>query len=99
MNRPSNINLFLTGVSCIFTGCRFLPKLNNEINNTRNSAYKEWFASLENLVLIVTVSAPKKISRFGCNPDESFDNVFLAQETRAYIEDWIGLKTLDEAGK
>ncbi|KAJ6878979.1 hypothetical protein NC652_032503 [Populus alba x Populus x berolinensis] len=54
------------------TRCRFLPKLNNEINNARNSANKEWFAGLENLVLIVT---------------------------RLYIEDWIGLKTLDEAGK
>ncbi|KAJ6872400.1 hypothetical protein NC651_031494 [Populus alba x Populus x berolinensis] len=24
---------------------------------------------------------------------------FLVQETQLYIEDWIGLKTLDEAGK
>ncbi|KAI6684481.1 hypothetical protein NL676_030394, partial [Syzygium grande] len=34
-------------------GCRFLPKLNNELVDDRNSAYKERFASLQNLVLIM----------------------------------------------
>ncbi|KAG5231069.1 palmitoyl-protein thioesterase [Salix suchowensis] len=80
MHPPTDILAYLTGF-------RFLPKLNNEINNTRNSAYNEWF----------TVSIPKKISRSGYYPDESFYNVFLAQETWLYIEDWIGLKNLDEA--
>ena len=34
-------------------GCRFLPKLNNEIPSERNATYKERFSSLENLVLIM----------------------------------------------
>ena len=37
-------------------GCRFLPKLNNEIPSERNSTYKERFSSLENLVLIMVGS-------------------------------------------
>ncbi|CAK7347726.1 unnamed protein product [Dovyalis caffra] len=46
-----------------------------------------------------TVLVPKETSWFGYYPDGSFDTVLPAQETRLYIEDWIGLKTLDEAGK
>ena len=34
-------------------GCRFLPKLNNEIPGETNATYKERFSSLENLVLIM----------------------------------------------
>ena len=37
-------------------GCRFLPKLNNEIPSERNATYKERFSSLENLVLIMVGS-------------------------------------------
>ena len=33
--------------------CKFLPKLNNELPDERNSTYKERFTSLENLVLIM----------------------------------------------
>lgn len=33
--------------------CKFLPKLNNEIPEKRNTTYKERFSSLENLVLIM----------------------------------------------
>ncbi|XP_022735925.1 palmitoyl-protein thioesterase 1-like isoform X2 [Durio zibethinus] len=52
--------------------CRFLPKLNNELPDERNSTYKERFTRLQNLVLIMT---------------------------KLYTEDWIGLKTLDDAGR
>ncbi|KAL4383127.1 hypothetical protein GQ457_15G000510 [Hibiscus cannabinus] len=34
--------------------CRFLPKLNNELPDERNSTYKERFTRLQNLVLIMT---------------------------------------------
>ncbi|KAI3444780.1 hypothetical protein Pfo_001445 [Paulownia fortunei] len=82
-------------------GCKFLPKLNNEIY--RNSTYKERFASLENLVLIKfekdDILVPKETSWFGYYPDGSWGTVLPAQETTLYTEDWIGLKTLDEAGK
>ncbi|KAL0397693.1 UNVERIFIED_CONTAM: Disease resistance protein [Sesamum calycinum] len=82
-------------------GCKFLPKLNNEIY--KNSTYKERFSSLENLVLIKfekdDILVPKETSWFGYFPDGSWDTVLPAQETTLYTEDWIGLKILDEAGK
>ncbi|XP_061375917.1 uncharacterized protein LOC133318006 isoform X2 [Gastrolobium bilobum] len=84
-------------------GCRFLPKLNNEIINKRNSTYKQRFASLQNLVLIMfeqdTILIPKETSWFGYYPDGAFHPVLPVQQTKLYTEDWIGLKTLDEAGK
>lgn len=83
--------------------CRFLPVLNNEIPDQRNSTYKERFSSLQNLVLIMfehdTVLIPKETSWFGYYPDGFFKPVLPPQSTELYIEDWIGLRTLDEAGK
>ncbi|KAK6240105.1 hypothetical protein QUC31_005574 [Theobroma cacao] len=100
---PSGYLKIPTDLTDYLKGCRFLPKLNNELNGTRNSTYKERFASLQNLVLIMfeddTVLIPKETSWFGYYPDGSFDSVLPAQETKLYKEDWIGLKTLDEAGK
>uniref|UniRef100_A0A2N9FXH4 Palmitoyl-protein thioesterase 1 n=1 Tax=Fagus sylvatica TaxID=28930 RepID=A0A2N9FXH4_FAGSY len=46
-----------------------------------------------------SVLVPKETSWFGYYPDGAFDPILPAQETLLYIEDWIGLKTLDEAGK
>ncbi|MED6125662.1 hypothetical protein PIB30_070714 [Stylosanthes scabra] len=83
--------------------CRFLPVLNNEIPAKRNCTYKERFSSLQNLVLIMfeqdTVLIPKETSWFGYYPDGEFDPVLPPQETQLYIEDWIGLRTLDKAGR
>ncbi|KAA8520454.1 hypothetical protein F0562_014710 [Nyssa sinensis] len=92
-----------TDYKAYIQGCKFLPKLNNEGTNNTNSTYKERFASLENLVLIMfeqdTVLIPKETSWFGYYPNGSWETVLPAQETTLYTEDWIGLKTLDEAGK
>ncbi|XVF33607.1 hypothetical protein REPUB_Repub17cG0182600 [Reevesia pubescens] len=100
---PSGYLKIPTDIDDYLEGCRFLPKLNNEINGTRNSTYKERFASLQNLVLIMfeddTVLIPKETSWFGYFPDGAFDPILPPQETKLYKEDWIGLKTLDEAGK
>uniref|UniRef100_A0A6N2MHC7 Palmitoyl-protein thioesterase 1 n=1 Tax=Salix viminalis TaxID=40686 RepID=A0A6N2MHC7_SALVM len=100
---PSGYIKIPTDIPAYLKGCSFLPKVNNEIKNTRNSTYKERFASLENLVLIMfeqdTVLVPKETSWFGYYPDGSYDTILPAQETQLYTEDWIGLKTLDEAGK
>ncbi|KAK7307768.1 hypothetical protein VNO77_41121 [Canavalia gladiata] len=83
--------------------CRFLPMLNNERPGQRNTTYKERFSSLQNLVLIMfeqdTVLIPKETSWFGYYPDGFFKPVLPPQETELYTEDWIGLRTLDEAGK
>ncbi|CAN1289888.1 Palmitoyl-protein thioesterase 1 [Linum perenne] len=82
-------------------GCRFLPKLNNEI--IRNSNYRERLTSLENLVLIMfdqdTILIPKETAWFGYYPDGAFATILPVNETELYIKDWIGLRTLDEAGK
>ncbi|OIV92785.1 hypothetical protein TanjilG_00919 [Lupinus angustifolius] len=83
--------------------CRFLPLLNNELPDKRNSTYKERFSSLQNLVLIMfeedTVLIPKETSWFGYYPDGAFDPILPPQQTKLYTEDWIGLKTLNEAGR
>ncbi|KAF3448289.1 hypothetical protein FNV43_RR09002 [Rhamnella rubrinervis] len=83
--------------------CKFLPKLNNELPNERNSTYKERFTSLENLVLIMSdhdaVLIPRETSWFGYYPDGAFNPILPPQQTKLYSEDWIGLRTLDEAGK
>ncbi|CAM8935494.1 hypothetical protein QQ045_012910 [Rhodiola kirilowii] len=100
---PSGYLKIPTDIAAYEKGCKFLPKLNNEIAGERNSTYKERFSSLENLVLIMfehdTVLIPKETSWFGYYPDGAFSPILSANETTLYIEDWIGLKTLDEAGK
>ncbi|KAI9115767.1 hypothetical protein K1719_013436 [Acacia pycnantha] len=100
---PSNYFKIPTDIFAYIKGCKFLPKLNNEIMNMKNYTYKERFASLENLVLIMfeqdNVLIPRETSWFGYYPDGSFYPVLPAQETMLYREDWIGLKILDEAGK
>lgn len=100
---PSGYLKIPTDIDDYLSGCRFLPKLNNEIVSERNSTYKERFSSLQNLVLIMfkedTILIPKETAWFGYYPDGTFDSVLPPQETKLYTEDWIGLRTLDEAGK
>ncbi|VVB12735.1 unnamed protein product [Arabis nemorensis] len=82
---------------------KYLPKLNNERPYERNSTFKDRFASLHNLVLVMfeddTTLIPKETSWFGYYPDDGFDTLLSTQQTKLYREDWIGLKTLDDAGK
>ncbi|XP_022861959.1 palmitoyl-protein thioesterase 1-like, partial [Olea europaea var. sylvestris] len=98
---PANYIKIPTDLDNYKKGCKFLPKLNNEIHT--NSTYKERFSSLQNLVLIMfekdRVLVPKETSWFGYYPDGSWSTVLPAQETTLYSEDWIGVKALDEAGK
>ncbi|KAM3396975.1 palmitoyl-protein thioesterase 1-like [Capsicum galapagoense] len=84
-------------------GCRFLPKLNNEIPNAFNSTYKERFSSLQNLILIMfendLIVTPKESSWFGFYQDGSYTQVLPPQQTNLYLNDLFGLQTLDKAGK
>lgn len=100
---PSGYLKIPTDIDAYMEGCRFLPKLNNEVTDKRNSTYKERFTSLQNLILIMfehdTILIPKETSWFGYYSNGAFDLILPAQETKLYTEDWIGLKTLDEAGK
>nr|GMD31684.1 palmitoyl-protein thioesterase 1 isoform X1 [Ipomoea batatas] len=90
-----------TDIEAYREGCKFLPKLNNEVE--MNSTYKKRFTSLENLVLIMfdndKVLVPKETSWFGYFSDGSWSPLLSARETELYTEDWIGLRALDEAGK
>ncbi|XP_062205722.1 uncharacterized protein LOC133907670 isoform X1 [Phragmites australis] len=100
---PSGYVKIPTDMEDYLKGCRFLPKLNNEIPSQRNVTYKERFSSLENLVLIMfeddAVLIPRETAWFGYYPAGAFNPVLPPQETKLYTEDWIGLKTLDEAGR
>ncbi|XP_047306564.1 palmitoyl-protein thioesterase 1-like [Impatiens glandulifera] len=92
-----------TAINQYMKHCKFLPQLNNEYKDHKNAVYKERFASLQNLVLIMfendKVLDPKETSWFGYFPDGSRDKVLSPQETALYNEDWIGLKSLDSAGR
>ncbi|VAI25395.1 unnamed protein product [Triticum turgidum subsp. durum] len=100
---PSGYIKIPTDIDDYLKGCRFLPKLNNEILGERNAAHKERFSNLENLVLIMfendTVLIPRETSWFGYYPDGAFDPVLPPQQTKLYQEDWIGLKALDDVGR
>ncbi|XP_071692128.1 uncharacterized protein [Rutidosis leptorrhynchoides] len=93
---PNNMDAYLQH-------CRFLPKLNNELPEERNSTYKKRFSSLQNLVLIMfeqdTVLIPKETAWFGYYPYGQFTPALAPQQTKLYEEDWIGLKALDEDGR
>ncbi|KAL8150868.1 hypothetical protein V2J09_020676 [Rumex salicifolius] len=100
---PSGYLKIPTNMDAYLEKCRFLPRLNNELPDQRNSTYKERFSSLENVVLIMfehdTILIPKETSWFGYYPDGAFGSVLPPQQTKLYTEDWIGLKALDEAGR
>ncbi|KAK3224965.1 hypothetical protein Dsin_004827 [Dipteronia sinensis] len=100
---PSGYLKFPNDIPNYLKKCKFLPKLNNELPDQKNSTYKERFSSLQNLVLIMfqndTVLIPKETSWFGYYPDGAFNPVIPPQQTPLYTEDWIGLKALDAAGR
>lgn len=82
----------------------FLPDINNE-HDEKMSLYRDNLASLERLVLIKFtkdfVVVPNDSSWFAYYPWGSLkrDDILPMNETDLYKEDWIGLRTLDEAGK
>lgn len=92
-----------TDLKAYYKGCKFLPRLNNELEDSRNTTYTERFTSLNQLVLIMfaedNVLIPRETAWFGYYPAGSTNTVLSYNETDLYIDDWIGLKTLDEAGK
>ncbi|GMQ02467.1 hypothetical protein CsSME_00048682 [Camellia sinensis var. sinensis] len=79
--------------------CSFLPMLTNELPRQRNSTRKQQFSRLRNLFENNTVLVPKETSWFGFCPDGALRPVLPPQQTKLYIENWIGLKNLDRAGK
>eukprot|EP00252_Welwitschia_mirabilis_P023065 TRINITY_DN6428_c0_g1_i1.p1 TRINITY_DN6428_c0_g1~~TRINITY_DN6428_c0_g1_i1.p1 ORF type:complete len:304 (+),score=44.83 TRINITY_DN6428_c0_g1_i1:181-1092(+) len=100
---PSGYIKIPTDIPDYLQYCTFLPKLNNELPDQRNSTYKQRFSSLKKLVLIMfdqdSVLVPRQTAWFGYYPDGNFSVVLPANETALYKEDWIGLRTLDENGR
>uniref|UniRef100_K4CNI5 Palmitoyl-protein thioesterase 1 n=1 Tax=Solanum lycopersicum TaxID=4081 RepID=K4CNI5_SOLLC len=100
---PSGYIKLPNDIAGYLRGCRYLPKLNNEIPNATNPIYKERFTSLQNLVLIMFehdgVITPKESSWFGFYQDGTNSQILPPQQTNLYLEDTFGLQTLDKAGK
>jgi len=80
----------------------FLTDINNE-KSTKNPKYKQHLSSLNQFALfkfdLDTVVIPRASSWFGYYKEGSTSNLLEMRQLPIYIEDWIGLKTLDEAGK
>ncbi|KZV82515.1 alpha/beta-hydrolase [Exidia glandulosa HHB12029] len=84
----------------------FMTSINNELPELRNETFKRNFVSLNNLVLVLfsreQTVVPKESSWFGSYaPRESNEDptIIPMRLQQLYIEDWIGLRELDESGK
>jgi len=83
-------------------GSHYLAIVNNEVEE-KESVYKERMVQLDNFVMMrweaeATV-VPAESSHFGFFAPGQVETVQSLQESQLYQEDFIGLKTLDEAGK
>ncbi|KAL2611865.1 hypothetical protein R1flu_023557 [Riccia fluitans] len=100
---PTGFVKIPTDMEGYYRGCLFLPKLNNELPESRNETYKQRLSSINYLALIKfeadAVLYPADTAWFGFFGANDFRKVLPAVETDLYKEDWIGLKTLDEAGR
>ncbi|KAJ3307502.1 Palmitoyl-protein thioesterase 1 [Blyttiomyces sp. JEL0837] len=77
----------------------FLPDLNNE--RTRNATFKENLKKLNKLILIrfseEETVVPAESSWFGFYDEDL--SIIPMKEQPLYVEDWIGLRWLDERGR
>jgi palmitoyl-protein thioesterase len=85
-------------------GSVFLPSLNNEIEQESDAAKarKERFSALNGAMLVMfsndTMISPKETAHFETH-NEGYKRVVPVNETDFYKNDYIGLKSLDDAGK
>nr|GLL16749.1 palmitoyl-protein thioesterase 1-like [Ipomoea trifida] len=100
---PSGYIKIPTDMKGYLSGCRFLPKINNEVNDDQSAIRKKRFTSLTLLVLVLfqadTIIMPQISSHFGYYRDGDFSTPVPVQQTQVYIKDTFGFRTLDEAGK
>ncbi|KAF9241649.1 Alpha/Beta hydrolase protein [Melanogaster broomeanus] len=87
----------------------FLADINNEVllSSSRKETYAENLASLQNLVLVLFAEdktvVPKESAWFGSEAPSEQDmwcqkTIVPMKLQSLYIDDWIGLRTLDERG-
>lgn len=78
----------------------FLADINNEVAVRRHAAYRDNLASLQRLVLYQfeqdDMVVPKESSHFGWF---NGSQLLGLREQDIYIQDWIGLRQLDESGR
>jgi len=81
---------------------QFIADINNE-RSMKNETYKANLVKLENLVLVKnlddTTVEPRETSHFEFYAPGQDKEILPLRESPLYLEDWIGLRTLDEAGK
>eukprot|EP00440_Ansanella_granifera_P001442 gb/GFBE01001552.1/.p1 GENE.gb/GFBE01001552.1/~~gb/GFBE01001552.1/.p1 ORF type:complete len:356 (+),score=98.30 gb/GFBE01001552.1/:1-1068(+) len=81
----------------------FLPYINNEVHGKENATFTENFKSLEKLVLVMaeddTMVHPKESEHFGYFKEGSRKELVAMKDSPWYVEDWFGLKSLDQAQK
>lgn len=80
----------------------FLAGIENA-RDAKNATYKANMASLNRLALVMalndTVVYPKESEQFGFYAWGGSKDIVQFKDTDTYKNDWIGLRTLDEAGK
>lgn len=81
----------------------FLPYINNEVKGKENKTFADNFKSLDKLVLVMasgdTMVQPKESEHFGYFQDGSMSDKVDMRSAPWYMQDWFGLRTLDEAKK
>merc|ERR1712212_427756 len=81
---------------------KFIAEINNE-KTEKNASYAENFSKLENFVMVKhnqdSMVEPRESSHFEFYVPGQADVILPLRESPLYVEDRIGLKALDEAGK
>jgi len=79
--------------------CIFLPDINNE-GSSKNATYKKNLISLENFAMVKftedTMVQPIESEWFGFYETGQDITIIPLKESDLYLEDWIGMKTLDQ---
>jgi len=83
-------------------GSTFLADINN-LKEEKNQQYKDVISGLANLIMIAwkedTTIIPRESSHFGYYIPGQDNLTRPLEETPLYLEDWLGLRTLDETGR
>jgi palmitoyl-protein thioesterase len=81
---------------------RFLTDINN-MRESKNATYKAHLSSLNTFLMMFTtqdaIVIPKQSPQFAFYADGSMSKLVPLKQTDTYTGDWIGLQTLDKAGK
>ena len=81
---------------------RFIAEINNE-KPEKNATYAENLARLENFVMIKhdqdTMVEPRESEHFEFYVPGQAQQILPLKESPLYLEDWIGLRALDETGR